>query len=282
MKKGRNKYRTDNSNEEFYYACICDFWMVTATSHSKARVPKYFKAKVQGYTRTFGKMKHFRDLWARIASTHHYNITIHMDWWNLRAPICTLQLPAWEGCMELLDMHAKWITLYRTRCLKQTETLCAITAEVLATWKHFLTTDNPPNLRATARDLEYIRIFFRECYEDTAGTLSYANWIVDNECSIPARLGEVGNCDTLHQNTIKAALHRLACLVRQCQPKTHYNRRLAYEWATEKSCCRLPIHLEVHRRWQHIAPHDILCTRTYVEGHAQGQQWCAERTLGYS
>jgi hypothetical protein len=138
------------------------FWMVTAASHSKPRVLKYFKAKIHGYT--FGKMKRFRDLSPRIASIHYCNFMIPKDWGNLPCSHWHQQLPTWVGGMELLDMHTKWITLYLTRCLKQTETLYVITAEVFATWKHFLATDNPPNVRVTARELEYIGIFFREWY----------------------------------------------------------------------------------------------------------------------
>jgi len=136
------------------------FWMVTATSHSKARLLKYFKAKIQGYT--FGKVKHFRDLWLRIESIHYCKIMIRKHWGNHPCSHSHHWLEL-EG-MELLYMHTKWMTLYHTRCLKETKTLCVITTEGYAIWKHFLTTDNPPNLWVRARELEYIRTFFQERY----------------------------------------------------------------------------------------------------------------------
>jgi len=163
MKKGRNKYRNDNNNEEFYYACICDLLNGHSNLHSKAHRSQVFQSK---NTRIFVLSVRWSTSETGDLGMHQLTTAILWYLWIdeiFRVPICTLQLPAWEGGMELLDTHAKWITLYHTRSLKQTETLCAITAEVLATWKHFLTTDIPPNLRVTARELEYIRIF-REWY----------------------------------------------------------------------------------------------------------------------
>jgi hypothetical protein len=136
------------------------FWMVTATSHSKARFLKYFKVKIQGYT--FGKMKHFRDLWPRFASTHHSNITIRMDWWNL--PCSPMHL-ATTGLRRQygIAVHACQMNYPLSQSMFEANgnSVCHNSGSD-ATWKHFLTTDSHPNLRVIARELEYIRIFFRE------------------------------------------------------------------------------------------------------------------------
>ena len=58
------------------------------------------------------------------------------------------------------ELHAQWLIIFLTRCLKQNKTLGTAIAELFSTWKHFLTVDNPPNF--TDRNTQIIiGIFFR-------------------------------------------------------------------------------------------------------------------------
>jgi hypothetical protein len=102
-----------------------------------------------------------------ITVNHSRQLTTAVLWYNwhgniFRVPNTTLYRWATGGGMELLDIHAKSVTLFITRPLTQYSATGTITAEWLAKWPRSIRSGNPPKLQIIRKGLDYLRSFFQE------------------------------------------------------------------------------------------------------------------------